>query len=88
MHSLWSTASAADLVLLFYTTQAVCFAEFAQHGTAAAGHAVIASIFLFYAAYNCVYTSHRVIHGRDFAVQPLRQGVQHLCLCGVCRAYF
>lgn len=55
MCSLWSTASAAGLVLLFYTAQAVCFAEYAQHRTAAAGHAVIAFIFLFYAAYDLMF---------------------------------
>ena len=55
MHSLWSTASAAGLVLLFYMAQVVCFAEYAQHGTTTARHAVITSIFLFHAMYNLVF---------------------------------
>ena len=41
---------------LFYTAQAICFSEYAQHGTRAAGHAVIAFIFLFYAAYDIAFT--------------------------------
>jgi len=46
----------AGLMTLFYTAQAICFAEYAQHGTPAAGHAVIAFIFLFYAAYDIAFT--------------------------------
>ena len=46
----------AGLMTLFYTAQAICFAEYAEHGTAAAGHAVIAFIFLFYAAYDLAFT--------------------------------
>ncbi|EGO03759.1 hypothetical protein SERLA73DRAFT_175384 [Serpula lacrymans var. lacrymans S7.3] len=41
---------------LFYMAQAICFAEFAQHGNPAAAHAVIAFIFLFYAAYDLAFT--------------------------------
>ena len=44
-----------SLMLLFYTAQAVRFAEYAQHGTAAAGHVVIAFIFLFYAPYDIAF---------------------------------
>ena len=46
----------AGLMTLFYMAQAICFSEYAQHGTAAAGHAVIAFIFLFYAAYDLAFT--------------------------------
>lgn len=46
----------AGLMTLFYMAQAICFSQYAQHGTAAAGHAVIAFIFLFYAAYDIAFT--------------------------------
>ncbi|KAG9313567.1 hexose transporter [Chiua virens] len=46
----------AGLMTLFYMAQAICFSEYAQHGTTAAGHAVIAFIFLFYAAYDLAFT--------------------------------
>ncbi|KAG9313586.1 hexose transporter [Chiua virens] len=46
----------ASLMTLFYMAQAICFSEYAQHGTTAAGHAVIAFIFLFYAAYDIAFT--------------------------------
>lgn len=43
--------SAAGM-LLFFTFQTVCSAQYALHGSHAAGNAVIAFIFLFYAAYE------------------------------------
>lgn len=46
----------AALMTLFYMAQAICFAEYAEHGRPAAGHAVIAFIFLFYAAYDVAFT--------------------------------
>lgn len=46
----------ACLMTLFYMAQAICFAEYAQHGTAAAGHAVVAFIFLYSAAYALAFT--------------------------------
>jgi hypothetical protein len=46
----------ASLMTLFYMSQAICFAEYAEHGNPAAGHAVIAFIFLFYAAYDVAFT--------------------------------
>ncbi|KAG2059568.1 hexose transporter [Suillus hirtellus] len=46
----------AALMTLFYMAQAICFAEYAEHGNPAAGHAVIAFIFLFYAAYDVAFT--------------------------------
>lgn len=46
----------ASLMTLFYMAQAICFAEYAEHGRPAAGHAVIAFIFLFYAAYDVAFT--------------------------------
>ncbi|KAH8114715.1 hexose transporter [Phellopilus nigrolimitatus] len=43
-------------MLVFFTMQTVCSAMFAEHGSEAAAHAVIASIFLFYAAYDIAFT--------------------------------
>ena len=39
-------------MLVFFTLQTVCSALFAEHGSQGAAHAVIAFIFLFYAAYE------------------------------------
>ena len=39
-------------MLIFFTLQTVCSALFAEHGSQAAAHAVIAFIFLYYAAYE------------------------------------
>ena len=41
-------------MVLFFIGQTICSAEYAIRGSAAAGHAVIAFIFLFYAAYEYV----------------------------------
>ncbi|PIL23374.1 MFS general substrate transporter [Ganoderma sinense ZZ0214-1] len=41
---------------LFFTLQTICSAQYALHGTQAAAHAVIAFIFLFYAAYDLAFT--------------------------------
>jgi len=41
---------------LFFTFQTICSAQYAIHGNAAAGHAVIAFIFLFYASYDLAFT--------------------------------
>jgi len=43
-------------MLIFFTMQTVCSAQFAIKGTEAAAHAVIAFIFLFYAAYDIAFT--------------------------------
>lgn len=40
---------------LFFTLQTICSAQYALHGSQSAAHAVIAFIFLFYAAYEYVY---------------------------------
>ena len=39
-------------MLLFFTLQTICSAQYALHKTDAAAHAVIAFIFLFYAFYE------------------------------------
>ncbi|KAI5123250.1 hypothetical protein M0805_001339 [Coniferiporia weirii] len=43
-------------MLVFFTLQTVCSALFAETGTSGAAHAVIAFIFLFYAAYDIAFT--------------------------------
>ncbi|KZT65322.1 general substrate transporter [Daedalea quercina L-15889] len=43
-------------MVVFFVGQTICSAEYALHGSAAAGHAVIAFIFLFYAAYDIAFT--------------------------------
>ncbi|KIY47495.1 hexose transporter [Fistulina hepatica ATCC 64428] len=49
------TVSAAGM-LIFFTSQTICSARFAIGGSAAAAHAVIAFIFLFYAAYDIAFS--------------------------------
>lgn len=44
--------SSAGGMLLFFSLQTICSARFAIAGNDAAAHAVIAFIFLFYAAYE------------------------------------
>lgn len=41
-------------MLVFFTLQTVCSAQYALHGNNAAAHAVIAFIFIFYAFYEYV----------------------------------
>lgn len=43
-------------MLLMWTAQTVCFAEFSIHGTSTAAHAFIAFIFLYYGAYDIAFT--------------------------------
>jgi hypothetical protein len=45
-------------MLVFFTLQTICSALYAEHGSSAAAHSVIAFIFLFYAAYECVLYPH------------------------------
>ena len=47
--------TSAVLMTLSYMAQAICFSEYAQHGTVAAGHAVIVFIFLFSSAYALTF---------------------------------
>ncbi|TRM63692.1 general substrate transporter [Schizophyllum amplum] len=49
---LWSTIG----MFLFFTVQTICSARFAIEGNDAAAHAVVAFIFLFYAAYDIAYS--------------------------------
>jgi len=48
--------TSASGMLLFFTMQTVCSAVYANTGNNAAAHAVIAFIFLFYAAYDIAFT--------------------------------
>jgi MFS family permease len=43
-------------MLIFFVMQTITSAEYALHGSPAAAHAVIAFIFLYYAAYDIAYT--------------------------------
>ena len=44
--------TSASGMLLFFTLQTICSAQYALHGNNQAAHAVIAFIFLFYAFYE------------------------------------
>jgi len=48
--------TSAGGMVVFFSMQTVCSAQFALHGNPAAAHAVIAFIFLFYAAYDIAFT--------------------------------
>ncbi|KAJ7075293.1 general substrate transporter [Mycena belliarum] len=48
--------TSAGLMTLFFTMQTVCFARFRINGDVHAAHAVIAFIFLYYAAYDLAFT--------------------------------
>ncbi|KZT07121.1 hexose transporter [Laetiporus sulphureus 93-53] len=48
--------TSAGGMVVFFSMQTVCSAQFALHGNPAAAHAVIAFIFLFYAAYDLAFT--------------------------------
>ncbi|KDQ55565.1 hypothetical protein JAAARDRAFT_48515 [Jaapia argillacea MUCL 33604] len=43
-------------MIVFWTLQTVCFSLYAQHGNVAAGHAVVAFIFLFYGFFDIAFT--------------------------------
>ncbi|KDQ27391.1 hypothetical protein PLEOSDRAFT_1041589 [Pleurotus ostreatus PC15] len=59
-------------MLIFFTMQTVCSAEFAIHGSHAAAHAVIAFIFLFYASYDIALTPLIVSYTVEILPLPLR----------------
>ncbi|KAL0947440.1 hypothetical protein HGRIS_013548 [Hohenbuehelia grisea] len=64
--------SSAVGMLVFFTMQTVCSAQFAIHGTDAAAHAVIAFIFLFYAAYDIAFSPLIVSYTVEILPYPLR----------------
>jgi len=63
--------SAAGMMVCF-TMQTVCSAVFAQKGTPAAAHAVIAFIFLFYAFYDIAFTPLIVSYTVEILPYPIR----------------
>lgn len=59
-------------MLLFFTLQTICSARFAISGDQAAAHAVIAFIFLFYAAYDIAFTPLIVSYTVEILPYPIR----------------
>ncbi|OCH89637.1 general substrate transporter [Obba rivulosa] len=57
---------------VFFTLQTICTAQFNIHGNPAAAHAVIAFIFLFYAAYDLAFTPLIVSYTIEILPFPLR----------------
>ncbi|GBE89823.1 hypothetical protein SCP_1701480 [Sparassis crispa] len=64
--------AAAGGSCIFFTVQTICSAQFAIHGTPAAAHAVIASIFLYYAAYDLAFTPLLVTYTVEILPFPIR----------------
>jgi sugar porter (SP) family MFS transporter len=62
----------ASGMLLFFTLQTICSAQFALHGNPASAHAVIAFIFLFYASYDIAFTPLIVSYTVEILPYPLR----------------
>ncbi|KAG6335510.1 hypothetical protein ID866_3582 [Astraeus odoratus] len=48
--------ASSGLMALFYTAQAICFAQYTQTKVQAAGHAFVGFVFLFSAAYDIAFT--------------------------------
>jgi len=48
--------SSAGLMMLFYTAQTVCLAQYSEYGTPAAAHAFVVFVFLFFAAFDLAFT--------------------------------
>ena len=68
----------AGLMTLCYMAQAICFAEYAQHGTVAAAHAVIAFIFLFSSAYALAFSPLAISYTVE--ILPFNLRAKGLCL--------
>jgi len=64
--------ASASGMLLFFTMQTVCSARFAINADPSAAHAVIAFIFLFYAAYDLAFTPLIVSYTIEILPYPLR----------------
>jgi len=64
--------SSAAGMLLFYVLQTICLALYSEHGWPGAGHAVIAFIFLFYAAYDIAFTPLIVSYTVEILPYPIR----------------
>ncbi|KIM53699.1 hypothetical protein SCLCIDRAFT_31680 [Scleroderma citrinum Foug A] len=48
--------ASAGLMTVFYTAQTICLAQYSEYGVRAAGHAFVAFVFLFFAAYDIAFT--------------------------------
>jgi len=48
--------ASAGLMMLFYTAQTVCLAQYSEYSVPAAGHAFVVFVFLFFAAYDIAFT--------------------------------
>ena len=70
--------ASAGLMTLFYMAQAICFSQYAQHSTAAAGHAVIAFIFLFSAAYALAFSP--LVIAYTVEILPFSLRAKGLCI--------
>ncbi|KAG9313571.1 hexose transporter [Chiua virens] len=68
----------AGLMMLFYMAQAICFSQYADHQTAAAGHAVIAFIFLFSMAYALAFSP--LVISYTVEILPYNLRAKGLCL--------
>ena len=63
--------SAAGMLVMFIL-QTICSSLYAQHGTVAAGHAVIAFIFLYYGFYDIAFTPLIVSYTVEVLPYPIR----------------
>ena len=70
--------TSASLMLLFYMAQAICFAEYSQHGTVVAGHAVVAFIFLYSSAYALAFTP--LVIAYTVEIMPFNLRAKGLCV--------
>jgi hypothetical protein len=59
-------------MLVFFTLQTVCTAQFNLTGSQPAAHAVIAFIFLFYASYDIAFTPLIVSYTVEILPYPIR----------------
>ncbi|GAB5590713.1 hypothetical protein Unana1_05613 [Umbelopsis nana] len=76
---LWSTCG----MLLFFCLQTICTAVYSELGTASAGTASIAMIFLFYASYDAAWTPlcvSYVVEIMPFTIRAKGMAVQGLCV--------
>lgn len=64
--------ASAGGMLLFYTAQAICFAQYSKYHVVAAGHAVVAFAFLFSAAYDIAFCALVVSYTLEILPYPIR----------------
>lgn len=67
---------------IFFTLQTICSAQYAIHGSPAAAHAVIAFIFLYYAAYDLAFTPLIITYTLEIMPQHIRaKGLNIYSVC-------